>query len=289
MLIKDLHRDTEDFILSGRLKSHVLDTLTAEESRVLEDACRTVGLELKYRHQSLEYMHKKAKIRYPRICNPRTKTTVSFIPWFSLPQMPYPVFVYLYAVWHYINTLPRSMELSASVAGKIFGVESFHKSTVSRNAKLMEDLLRRIDMDRPLSAVEQPTMPTSEAIIWAVEFMAACQSIESLADALGIEVGIEVARSASTVGADSNGALSHALSQIPLKLSKAVKEKTAAGNATRDTRKRPARRRRDSAPHEKPTPAYVASHEIERLRTSFISVCKAAVFDMATTYHRFLI
>ena len=243
---------------------------------------RSANFEYKYCSQPFEYMHKKINIRYPQVRNPQTELEFSIIPWFFLPDRPYPVFLYAYAIWHYNNTTPKSMELSATVAGEIFGVNSFHKSTISRNKKEMERLFNSINIYNPLSVEEPPPPSISEISVKITEALKINTSLDSLIETLNFDA----ARLPRPTG--RGDAVSYALSKIPIELSKALSERPPAGNNPRDIRSRPARPHEHREKKDKPKPAYAESHEITRIRLSFIAICRAIVMDAAITFHRFL-
>ena len=295
ILIKNLDKRLEKFISEGILGTdenegddlsndiNVLNTLPEEHEQELITQWRLAGLEYRYRSQPFEFRGKKKSIRYIQVRNPQTGVTVSLIPWFLVPGKPYPIFLYLYAIWHYENSNPKSMELSATVTGRVFGVESFHKSTLSRNKISMEGFLEEINLDRPLSVEEPPIQSFAETISQITELMKECPSIKSLINSLGINA-VQFPHPT-----DHGSEVSQALSEIPGELSQVTKEIEPARKDHRDTRKRTPRQCNRKKPREKPKPAYVESQEITRIRNAFIASCRAIVLDAAITFHRFVI
>jgi hypothetical protein len=144
ILIKDINKELARFISTGRTEAAVFHTLSLEEMKATAECCEQHGLTLTYRSHCMEYMHRKVTITYPQVSNHATGIKVSLIPWFLLPDRPYPIFTYAYAIWHYNSSGKKSQRLSAAATGKVFGVSSFNKSTVCRNIKALEGLFNSI-------------------------------------------------------------------------------------------------------------------------------------------------
>jgi hypothetical protein len=63
-------------------------------------------------------MESSVIIKYLQVLNPKTDVSISLIPWFLLSGRPYPVFIYIYANWHYESFGKKSMKQSAIATGK---------------------------------------------------------------------------------------------------------------------------------------------------------------------------
>jgi hypothetical protein len=206
---------------------------------------------------------------------------VSLIPWFMLSGRPYPVFTYLYAIWHYNHSVRKSMAMTAALVGQIFGIESFNKSTVCRSTRAMEQLLNDIQIDRPLDSDTGRTEPVDDLLARIPELLKVCPSVEALAETCGVRVG--------RLPVPVNRTVSYALGSIPRELSIVTKDDTPGPGKKRDTRKRPARQRKKNQRTGKYRPVFAESQQAEQIRIAFIAQCRTVVLDAAVTYHRFMI
>jgi len=272
ILIKDINNDLHKFITTGKAVANEIDVFNDEYEKELILTWQKSGYEYKYRNQTVEYMHRSVSIRYLTVNNPRTNISVSLIPWFMLPGRLYPVFVYAYAEWHYVKSRQKSMRLSACAAGRIFGVESFNKSTLSRvhNDKQFFNI-----RDEPSSLLD------SNAAEFAVELLENYPKMRKHAMPDNGERRSPPIRSSEYI--------SHIFCSIPDELSKVIKDRPLPRRATGDTRKRPPRRLKTQQKRLQRPPDFVQSSQIELIRSSFIAACMAAVLDTAIKYHKFLI
>jgi len=282
IFVKDLTNEMENFILTGRTEATTLNVFSESYTQELIQQWRSNGLKYKYRIQPFEYMHRQVTIKYLQVINPQTKINISLIPWFLLPHRPYPLFLYAYANWHYTNSQSPSMQTSAAVAGEIFGVSSFNKSTLSRNLKAMEQLMGSLQMDKPLS-VNEHKGPSSASLIGRLhELLTNCPSIGSL-------LQVSSAKSSPIPEcASRTGTISYALSQLPKELTEVVQEPeiSKSSGKARAPKSQPKSKRKQKP---RPRPALVDAQQIEQTRRTFISMCKSIALDAAITYHRFLI
>jgi hypothetical protein len=197
------------------------------------------------------------------------------------------------------------MQQSAIATGKVFGVPSFSKSTISRNIKSMEEIINECQIDSPLSIEESQTPPSVEIISRVTELLEKSQSIDSLIDACNVKAG-KLPPPIKRVSA-----ISAALSRNPKRLLNVYKNSDAAGeaNAAEEAvsedgvtgRKAPERQAEKKTPYEenvqpkkelsskKNHPEFVPDHEIRKIRLEFIAVCKANILDAVIRFHRFLI
>ena len=167
VLIKDTRKDLEDFLLSGRAEADEFHALSDEHEQSIADLCVRLGLTATYHNQAMDYMHRRFMVTYPKIRNPANAKSITLIPWFMLPGRPYPLFVYLYAIWHYGVSERKSLRLSALAAGKLFGIDELNKSTVWRSIKAMGCFIGATGIDRPLAVDARPA-PSMEDILGLV-------------------------------------------------------------------------------------------------------------------------
>jgi hypothetical protein len=179
-LVRELSKELAAFLSTGLTSASELRVFSGEREKALTRLWADAGLTLEYHRQQMEYMHHQVIIVYPQISSPATSISVSLILWFMLPNRPYPVFVYLYAIWHYHNTGQESQQRSAKAASKLFGISSLNKSTVCRSIKAMRDFLGLSQIDRPLSGGYPETTSDEEMIGRILEVLRGCPSIELL-------------------------------------------------------------------------------------------------------------
>ena len=137
ILVKNLSERLEKFIQTGKTEAGASELSVFSDAQEKELAIDWRESEYGYvfHYQTLEYMNKRISVKYPVVTKQKTEMRLSLIPWCMLPDRPYPVFVYAYAIWHYSMTGQKSMMLSAHAAGKVFGIGSFNKSTLCRIRK----------------------------------------------------------------------------------------------------------------------------------------------------------
>jgi hypothetical protein len=280
ILIKDIYDVLEKFINTG-IKDHqeisVFDN--AFEDGLAAD-CRARGYGVKFRNQTIIYMNKRVSVRYPVVSNPNTDMSVSLIPWFMRPGKPYPVFVYAYADWHYTTSEQKSMKQSACAAGKVFGIESFNKSTLSRARKDGQSC--GINIDKPQSTDEPACLPKNNIAAFIVELLENCPKIgkHTVPDKDGHCLPPQ----------NRTEFTAYVLNSVSIELTNVIiKSRPPARHVKHDARKRPPRRPKGKPGRLQQPPAYVESSKIEAIRKSFITACKDAIMDTAAIYHRFLI
>jgi len=283
ILVRDLQKDTENFIKTGKADTDKLHVLPETQEDALIEEWRLDGFEYGYHCQPIEYMRRRVTIKYLWVKNPKTGMEISLIPWFMLPGKPYPIFVYVYAIWHYINSEQKSMRLSAAATGAVFKIIGFNKSTLCRSIKTMGQIFGRFKIKTPLSTDGQPAPAAAEMSDRISGILKGCPSIKSLEKVLGANVG----RLPPPIRRIKK--VKYALSRIPDTLSNVFKERADTRKGSRDNRKRPARPHKMKTRYVQRKLRFVESQRLEAIRTEFIALCKAIVLDAAISYHRFLI
>jgi len=279
ILIKDLNNELNKYINSEDIEATEINAFTDEFEKELILNWQTSGYEYKFQNQTVEYMHRRISVRYLTVSNPHTYINVSLIPWFMLPGRPYPVFVYAYAEWHYEKSEQKSMRLSAYAAGKIFGVDSFNKSTLSRVRK--DKKFQNIHTDRALGADELSCQPGANIAEFTVELLENYPKMreQSKPDKCGQHA----------LPISNPEYISHVFSSVPDELSKVIKGRSLSRKVAKITRTRPSRRLAIRQKRLQRLPECVQSDRIKFIRSSFIAACMAAVLDTAIKYHKFLI
>jgi len=283
ILFKNLSEGLEQFISTGRTDSNQFNALSREDMEAVGECCEQNGLALEYRNLRMEYMHYKVMVACPQISGPVTNVKVLLIPWFTLPGRPYPVFAYMYAIWHYNASEKKSQRLSAAAAGKVFGIDSFNKSTVCRNLKAMGGLSESVQIGRTASAGTAGAQTAKEVIGCIPAILKSCPTTESLEEVLGGNV----APTPECVNSKHN--LTYALDAIPQEYSQVIIGAAPAGNRKRDMRRRPARPRKRPGNGVQRMPRFADSAKIESIRRGFIAACRSMVIDSASAYHKFLL
>jgi len=282
-LIKNPSEELEKFILTGNKDRNEFQALSKKDMQEIVRCCKELGLTITYHKQNMEYMRKKIEIIYPRVNNTETVMKVSLIPWFMFPGRPYPVFAYVYGIWHYYSNGKKSLRLSADAAGKMFGIESLNKSTISRSIKAMEDIFAIFQIDRPLSTEEREVSSIEDIIGDISKILKECPSFETLKKIYGDKAALLPERVNNTEN------IPIALSGIPHECSKVIKDSDHTRIHPRDKRKRPARPRKKEIQSVQRSLCYVESQEIEQKRKDFIAYCRSMIMDAAITYHHFLL
>jgi hypothetical protein len=283
ILIKDIPADLENFILTGLAETDRFQLFPDVAMRGMAARFEESGLTVECVSQRMEYMHRTVTVRCPRISAKGASMKVSLIPWFTLPGRPYPVFAYIYAIWHYNVSEKKSQRLSAAATGKAFGIGSFNKSTVCRNIKAMEGLCESIGAGVPTSGGNAGAQASEDLIERIPEILKGCATTESLKEMLG---GTIATVPESVNNTQKNG---YALMSMPKDFSEMIVEPPPAGNHRRDTRKRPPRPYRPPEKRVQRPPRFASSAKIGHIRRGFIVACMPIVMDYATAYHKFLL
>jgi len=231
----------------------------------------------------MEYMHRSVSITYLKIKNPKTGISICLLPWFLLPDRPYPVFTYIYAVWHYQITDRKSMSQTAEATSKLFGIEKFHKSTVSRSIKTLENTIDVSGVNKPLAVNNLGALLNDDLSKLIPEILKNTELIETLEERYG-EI---VKRLPPAIGRSEQ--VRHALSGIPHKYSEVFKTNEVSREKKHDIRKRPTRPGRKEPKRVQRPPRFVAFPNLEQTRRGFIDICRCLVMGAAVSYHRFLV
>jgi len=282
ILVRELHDDLERYIRTGRAETAEFRVFSEVREAALVGEWTRRGCEVTYGSQKVDYMEKTAKITYLIIKDASSGMKISLIPWFMAPGRPYPVFVYLYAIWHYHKTGKKSLKQSAAAAGKLFKIKSFDKSTVCRAIKAMKDIADAARITAPLS-VEEPEMPADDEVLRQIpELIGGGLSADALKGKYGGMIGSLPGPVRQAVALDAM------LNEIPGELADVFKTKAAGRVNARDARARPARERK-KAPHRVQQRYDFADHpKLEGIRAAFIEVCRRLVMGAAAKYHCFL-
>jgi hypothetical protein len=284
LLAKDINPELERFICTGHPKRTEYQALSDSAMESLSGTCAQFGLTATYRSHHMDYMHCNATVVYPEVLNAATGMRISLIPWFTLPEHPFPIFVYAYAAWHYRATGGASQQGTADATGRLFGIESFHKSTVSRNAGMMEGIFgASLEEGCELTAAHQkpPTVPELAGLLPMM--LGSENTIEILEGLYGEKVRRIPGR------ATSAGTARCAMDKIPQEYSRIIKSKRPdASAAPREVRRRPARPRKKRKKSGRPRPESIDPAQIENIRKGFIAAVEQIVILAATGYHRLL-
>jgi hypothetical protein len=283
-LIKELSKELAAFLSTGITEASELRVFSEEQEQALTRLWTDAGFVIKYRRQQMEYMHHQVIIVCPQVTDPATGMSITMAPWFLVPGRPFPVFVYLYMIWHYHTTGQKSQQNSAAAAGKLFGISHLHKSTVCRSIKAMEHFLNLSPIDRPLSGEDTQTVTDEGMIDRIPEIFTNCPSIELLEEVFQNKVW----RLPEPVNHKATTTCTYALSGVPGEYAKVVKGKRLISKRSRDTRVRPTRPRKKAKRVQREI-KFVEPKQIEHIRIGFIAISKRIIFDAAITYHRFLL
>jgi hypothetical protein len=288
ILVSETHGKLEEFVLNAKAKTDDFHVFSVWQERTMTAEWTRLGLVVTYQSQKMDYMGYVFAIKYLKIRNPETGMSISLIPWFMIPGRPFPVFVYIFAIWHYSVTGKKSLKDSADATKKLFKIDTFNKSTVSRNIKALENFVDISLIDSPLSA-NAPEAPSTkpehqaceEMIKHVTKILEGCPSVKSLEKVYGDMF--------KRLPPPVRPAASDVLSSIPDKISKILKPKNPAELKVRDARVRPPRPKRGNRRRRvQQRRKFVDSAEIESTRIAFIEFCKCLVLDAAEKYHLFL-
>ena len=161
--------------------------------------------------------------------------------------------------------------MTASATGKVFGIDSFNKSTVCRNIKAMEGLYESINTCSPASG-DDAKMQADESLVALVpEIFRCCPSTEALKEMLGgntAPVPECVKPTRRPV---------YTLNAIPHEYSDVIVEAASAGARCRGRRKRPPCPYRPSDKRVQRPLRFTDSAKIGHIRKEFITVCISIV------------
>ena len=282
-LTTDIDKELQDFIFTGKTKTVEFQTFSKEDMESIVGHLSKRGLMITYHRQRIEYMHNKIEITFPQVSDPITGIEISIIPWFMLIGRPYPIFTYIYAIWHYHTSNEKSQRLSAAAAGKIFGVSSFNKSTLCRNMKAMKKIFNIFQIDRPLSTRVREAPSIEDMVAHIPKILKEGPSIEMLKEMYGDRASQLPERINNT------GNLPRALSGIPHECSNAIKDSETKKVDFHDNRTRPARPRKKGTQRVQRKLNFVEARQIEWIRKTFITSCQGIVMDAAIIYHQLLL
>lgn len=281
LLINDLGSELEKLIYTGETDTTELHVFNNKNDKELLAKWRRLGLIVRYRSQRMEYMWRTVTLIYPQIINPANKTNICLIPWFTLPGRPYPVFVYIYSIWHYNSAGRKSLWQSAKAAGEVFGIKSFNKSTVSRNDKAIARFVQTIDISTPISAEERAAITASELYETIPTILSNDAPAKELAGSFG------VLASAIPERVNRQNKVNMALGNIPCEYADVIKPETVNAASPGDARKRPPAA--DRKRHVQRAPNFAGHIKILEIRTGFIEICRRIILNAAAGRHRFMI
>lgn len=252
------------------------------------------GLKVTYNRQQVD-LKDRITIAYMKVEDPKTKLSISMIPWFMVVGRPFPIFTYIYAIGHYQRSEQKSLQESAAAVRKLFGISTFHKSTVSRSLSAMEGFIEASRLEQPLTAdaLKKPVCPPNgqtgphksdiDIVEQISEILASYPSFE----ALERDIGERIKRLPKPLKGKGN--ISCALSRIPDEPFEIIIRNESGGRPSRDHRKRPPRpRAKGPKPVQHPL-KFVEHLKREEKRKEFIAISRCLTLDAAIKYHRFLI
>jgi len=138
ILIADLPMKLNKWIYTGKTDELEFNIISEAKEKEIKAICRRLKLRYTRGRQFIRYMGHTAAIVYPRIKDPVAKKSIMLIPWFMLPRLKYPAFVYLFTYWH-CKYLDRSEREAAAAAEVLFGT-NIHFSVISRRMKIAQTL-----------------------------------------------------------------------------------------------------------------------------------------------------
>lgn len=281
LLVKDLNHELEDFILTGKVNDdRNFHVLSHEQEQEMVSKWESLGLSVTYHNQQIDYMHQHVTITFLQVSNQLSDKKIVLMPWWMLPGRPFPIFIYVYAIWHYRVTDGKSLRLSAEATGKLFGI-SINRSTICRNIEVMENLLETFNLDEPLP-IEYKDMSSAQEVNDIVPQILRCGvTFESLREAHGAKIRHLPAP------INRKKIVTVAYENIPQDYSNVIKAKDISERKSPDTRKRPVSSRKKQPVQQKPD--FVESQQIEYIRKGFIAICRGFVLNAAIKYHKFLL
>jgi hypothetical protein len=300
-LCAKINEELDNFIRTGKQPEKDRGTnkeysvFSNEEEKDMFSRLTAMGMTVTYHSQQVELLD-RITITYMKVQNPHTELSVSLIPWFVIAGRPYPIFTYIYAIGHYRRSEKKSLEESAAAVRKLFGINSFHKSTVSRSLSAMEDFIDASHLDRPLTveALKKPKHLSDsqagvdhsfvESVIKQVsEILTVYPSLEALEN----ELGEKIKRCPEPVKRVDK--ISHALSGIPDEQFNVIIHCEPSGSPSRNRRKRPPRVYKKELKRVQRSLRFVDYAKREDKRRTFITICRHLTLDAAIKYHRFLV
>jgi len=299
ILIEDFDKELNDFIITGKSEYKEFHVLPKTKEEELINECEHLGFEYRYFNHRLEYMNEIVIIKYLKIHNPESGISISLIPWFVVPRKPFPIVVYIYADWYYHvkgTEVPgkKSLQEAAIATGKLFGIMTLNKSTVSRNIGAMKKIIDMPQKGLSLTVsdfeVEQSDTArihglNEDAVEQAIGLLKSCPSIKVLKEKYhGVIEPLPKAINA-------NPSAKHVLSDVPAEYSQILINTDSVNRNNPDKRNRPPRPRKK---REKDNPVqhrlrFVEYARREKIRKEFIEICRQLVLDAAVKYHCFLI
>jgi hypothetical protein len=267
---------------------------THKQEKKMIERWTALGFTVTYHRHQIE-LTDRITITYMKVQKPQSDMGVSLIPWFMVAGRPYPIFAYVYAIGHYQRAEQKSLEQSAAAVRKLFGIGSFHKSTVSRSISAMTEFINKSKLDRPMSIddLRKPGYPTNgqaspcqgedDTVKQVSEVLNTYPSLETLES----ELGETIKRLPDPI--KRKDSISHALSKIPDEQFKIIIRNEPVGRQPRDGRKRPPRPRAEGLKSVQRPFKFVDHPQQIKIRQAFITICCHLVLNAAVKYHRFLI
>ena len=282
-LFNDIHENLESFITTGRSDLRDFHAFPEEKEKLLISHWEKLGFIITHHIQQMKYMGYKVSITYLKVQNPETGLELSLLPWFLLPDRPYPIFTYIYAIWYYQITGKKSLSKTAAVTGKLFGVKELNKSTVGRSIKALENIIDTSRIKEPLQTKKTEHQLNEELDELVPEILNSAASIELLEE----RYGEMVKHLPPPINRPES--VCCALSDIPPEYSEVIREEEVVSRKPRDVRKRPLRPHREKSKCVQRQLNFIDSHKLRQKRIGFIEICRYLVLDAAISYHKFLL
>ena len=291
ILLTEINPELNNFLYTGRTDCKEFHALPTTKEEELKNECKQLGYEIRYYRHSLEYMDETVTIKYLKVRNPDNDVSISLIPWFVVPGRPYPIFIYIYAIWYYYHHGKKSMNEAARASGKLFKISSFHKSTVSRSIGTMKNIIDLSQIDGTLALgsrdiscdISNTKYPNEDAVEMVKYILKTCPAIESLKE----EYLNAIKPLPETINAKPT--IKHVLNDIPSKYSHIIIHPESTKRNSRDARKRLPRPRNKKTDPMQRRFRFVEYARREDIRKEFIEICLHLVLDAAIKYHCFLI
>jgi hypothetical protein len=283
-LVKNIDPELEAFITTGKTDTGKFQVFSNADMYAMTCRWEQLGLTDTYHSQPMEYMHRNVVITYPKVSDPATGNEVLLMPWFMLPGRPFPIFTYIYGIWHYRVSGEKSQRVSAAAVAKIFGLCTFNKSTLCRNIRSMRQIFETVNAAKPLSAKERAVPSAEELCDIIPKILKDCPVTETSNESLG-----GICRIADELGNMTNAA--QALDGIPFEYSEVLKEQATppVRRTHHDARKWAARPRKRRNPPNRHKPEFVAPSRREEIRKAFIVICRDIIIGAAITSHQLIL
>jgi hypothetical protein len=230
-----------------------------------------------------------------KVLNPKTDMSVSLIPWFMVIGRPYPFFVYAYAIGHYHKEGKKSLEETALAVRKLFGIDSFHKSTVSRSISAMGKFIDTARLDQPLSVNmlkaqdSHPGVQPGSAQDGKDIAEQVCEILKSFASYEELERGLDEKIKRFPEPLSCAKIISYAFGSMPEDHFKIIVHDEPGCKRRRDIRRRRPRARQKKTNRVQRCIKFVDYSIREAKRKEFIEICMCLVLDAAVKHHRFLL